>query len=179
MWTPKDPAPVKLIIGILAADGRCMQAGREAVLAEFGQADFVSDEWQFHETDYYRKETGENIVRQFLTFEKLISPEKLADIKRQTNTIEERLAKSLGTDVPRPVNIDPGYIEPSKLVLASTKNFSHRIYIGCKMWAEVTLIYSNGWTILPWTYPDYRLKRYHEFFDKPRERLVEQLRENR
>jgi hypothetical protein len=179
MWTPKEPNPVKLIVGILAADARCMQAGRDAVLAEFGVADFVSDEWQFRETDYYRRETGENIVRQFVTFCKLMDPGELADIKHRTNALEERLAKELGAQVPRPVNIDPGYIEPSKLVLASTKNFSHRIYIGCKMWAEVTLIYSNGWTVLPWTYPDYRLTRYQDFFDKARERLVEQLRENR
>jgi hypothetical protein len=179
MWTPKEPNPVKLIVGILAADARCMQAGRQAVLAEFGEADFLSDEWQFRETEYYREETGEHILRQFVTFGKLIDPGELSAIKHRTNAIEQRLALELGMNVPRPVNIDPGYLEPSKLVLASTKNFSHRIYIGCKMWAEVTLIYSSGWTILPWTYPDYRLKRYHEFFDKVRERLVEQFRENR
>lgn len=179
MWTPREPDRVKLIVGILAADARCMAAGRQTILDQFGEADFISDEWQFRETDYYRKETGENILRQFVTFGRLISPGELADIKHRTNAMEERLAGELSAAVPRPVNIDPGYIEPSKLVLASTKNFSHRIYIGCKMWAEVTLIYSNGWTVLPWTYPDYRLKRYHEFFDRARERLVEQLRENR
>jgi hypothetical protein len=177
MWTLKEPSPVKLIVGMLAADARCVQASRQAVLAEFGEPDFVSDEWQFRETEYYRKETGDNILRQFVTFSRLIEPGMLAEIKLRTNAIEEQLAAKPGASVPRPVNLDPGYIEPSKLVLASTKNFSHRVYIGCKMWAEVTLIYSNGWTPLPWTYPDYRLKRYHQFFDKARERLVEQLRQ--
>ncbi|HSV27059.1 MAG TPA: DUF4416 family protein, partial [Sedimentisphaerales bacterium] len=142
-----------------------------------GEADFTSDVWQFCQTDYYRDETGEAILRQFVTFDRLINPGDLAAIKHRTNAIEQRLAGELDAAVPRPVNLDPGYIEPSKLVLASTKNFSHRIYIGSKMWAEVTLIYSSGWTVLPWTFPDYRLGRYHEFFDKVRTHLVEQLRE--
>jgi hypothetical protein len=178
MWTPKEPSPVRLIVGILAADERCLAAGRDALLAKFGPADFVSQTWQFHDTDYYRDETGENILRQFMAFERLIKPDELASIKHWTNEAEERLAKGLEAGVPRPVNLDPGYLEPSKLVLASTKNFSHRIYIGSKMWAEVTLIYSSGWTTLPWTFPDYRTGRYSEFFDKVRLRLVEQLRNN-
>jgi len=165
------------MIGILAADEQCLQAGRDAVLAEFGEADMVSDVWQFRETDYYRHETGEHILRQFVTFGRLIDPGELAATKHKTNAIEQRLAGTLAADVSRPVNLDPGYIEPSKLVLASTKNFSHRIYVGSRMWAEVTLIYSNGWTPLPWTYPDYRLSRYHEFFDVVRQRLVAQLRQ--
>jgi hypothetical protein len=79
--------------------------------------------------------------------------------------------------VPRPVNLDPGLIEASKLVLATTKNYSHRIYIGNKMYAEVTLIYEKGdWRHFEWTYPDYRQKSYQEFFSKVRNRLLEQLK---
>lgn len=176
MWTPKEPSPVKLISGILAADERCLAAGREALVMKYGSADFISQVWPFSDTDYYRNETGGSILRQFVGFEKLIMPDELASIKHWTNQAEERLAKELQAGVPRPVNLDPGYLEPSKLVLASTKNFSHRIYIGSKMWAEVTLIYSGGWTSLPWTFPDYRTGRYNDFFDKVRQRLVEQLR---
>jgi hypothetical protein len=177
MWTLKEPAPVKLIVGILAADQRCLAAGCDALSARFGQADFMSQTWPFHDTEYYHDETGGDILRQFVAFERLIDPGELAAIKLWTNQTEERLARELATGVPRPVNLDPGYLEPSKLVLASTKNFSHRIYIGCKMWAEVTLIYSGGWTTLPWTFPDYRTGRYNEFFDKVRTKLVEQLRQ--
>ncbi len=81
------------------------------------------------------------------------------------------------TKLPRPVNLDPGIIEPSKLVLATTKNYSHRIYIGNKMFAEVTLIYEKGsWQHFDYTYPDYRQPAYHDFFTKVRNRLVEQLK---
>jgi hypothetical protein len=81
------------------------------------------------------------------------------------------------TKLPRPVNLDPGIIEPSKLVLATTKNYSHRIYIGHKMFAEVTLIYEKGaWRHFDYTYPDYRQPGYHDFFTKVRNRLLEQLK---
>ncbi|MHC4620550.1 MAG: DUF4416 family protein, partial [Planctomycetota bacterium] len=83
----------------------------------------------------------------------------------------------LGHTLPRPVNLDPGIIEPSKLILATTKNYSHRIYIGNRMYAEVTLIFDKGrWRPFDYTYPDYRQQCYFDFFDKVRNRLVEQLR---
>ena len=101
----------------------------------------------------------------------------LADIKLTANSIEQKLAGTLDTALPRPVNLDPGIMEPSKLILASTKNFSHRIYIGKKMYAETTLIFDKGtWRSLPYTFPDYAQGRYFEFFDKIRTRLVEQLK---
>ena len=80
--------------------------------------------------------------------------------------------------LPRPVNLDPGIIEPSKLILASTKNFSHRIYIGNSIYAELTLSFVKGtWQSYSYTFPDYKEERYHEFLSKVRNRLVEQLRE--
>ena len=84
----------------------------------------------------------------------------------------------MNLDLPRPVNLDPGIIEASKLILATTKNYSHRIYIGEKMYAEVTLVFDKGsWHPLPYTYPDYRQQCYFDFFDKVRKRLLEQLRD--
>jgi hypothetical protein len=75
------------------------------------------------------------------------------------------------------VNFDPGVIEPSKLILATTKNYAHRIYIGEKMYAEVTLVFDKGsWRPLPYTYPDYKQQCYHDFFEKLRKRLLEQLK---
>jgi len=185
MWELKDPNPVKLIIGILAANPStslgtsqdCLQAAIEVLTSKFGNADLTSDIWPFTQTDYYNKETGENILRQFVSIEQLIDPGDLAKIKHQTNKLEQKLAKSLALPVPRPVNLDPGIIEPSKLILATTKNYSHRIYIGKKMYAEVTLIFDKGaWCPLPYTYPDYRQKCYHDFFSKVRKRLLEQLK---
>jgi len=180
MWKLNKPKPVKLIIGILAADQQCLHAAMETIVNEFGRTDFVSDIWPFDKTDYYKDQTGENILRQFASIEKLIDPAKLAKIKHKTNTLEQKLTAKLGLDLYRPVNLDPGLIEPSKLVLATTKNYSHRIYIGKKMYAEVTLIFDKGhWQPLQYTYPDYRQKCYHDFFDKVRTRLLEQLKSKR
>jgi hypothetical protein len=178
MWELKDPKPVKLIVGILAADENSRSATVEMLASEFGKADLVSDVWPFTQTDYYNKETGENILRQFVSIEKLFDPGKLAKIKHQTNKLEQKLAAKLNLDLSRPVNLDPGVIEPSKLILATTKNYSHRIYIGKKMYAEVTLVFDKGrWQSLPYTYPDYRKQCYFDFFDKVRARLLEQLRD--
>ena len=177
MWELKDPKPVKLIIGILAANQDCLQAAIEAITSEFGKADLISDIWPFTQTDYYNKETGGNILRQFVSIEPLVDLGRLAKIKHQTNELEQKLATKLNLDLSRPVNLDPGVIEPSKLVLATTKNYSHRVYIGGKMYAEVTLIFDKGsWRPLPYTYPDYRQKCYHDFFSKVRKRLLEQLK---
>jgi hypothetical protein len=175
MWNLKKPDRVKLIIGILAADNQCLSAAANTCQKKFGQADFLSHIWHFRHTDYYRNETGDNILRQFISIDHLIRPGKLAAIKHRTNRLERKLAENLDNDLPRPVNLDPGIIEPSKLVLATTKNHSHRVYIGKKMYAEVTLVYKNGtWQHFDYTYPDYRQERYFEFFEKVRKKLLEQ-----
>jgi hypothetical protein len=177
MWDLQKPKPVKLIIGILAADQTCLNAAHKSFSVRFGKIDLESDVWPFTQTGYYNNETGPNILRQFVSLEKLIDPAKLAKIKHTANKLEQKLARLLKSPLPRPVNLDPGIIEPSKLVLATTKNYSHRIYIGNKMFAEVTLIYEKGaWRHLDYTYPDYREPRYHEFFSKVRTRLLEQLK---
>ena len=180
MWELQEPKPVKLIVGILASDERCLAAARDALLASFGPADLVSEAWPFTQTDYYVDELGPHVLRQFVSLEELIHPGDLAEIKLRTNTIEQQLAAFLATPYPRPVNLDPGVIEPSKLILASTKNFAHRIYIGRKMYAEVTLVFDKGqWRSLPYTFPDYHRPEYHGFFSLVRSRLVEQLRQIR
>lgn len=180
MWELKKTEPVKLLIGILATDKHSLTFAVDAIIAQFGQADFYSDIWPFTQTTYYKDQTGENILRQFLTIEKLIDPEQLSQVKHQTNKIEQDIAGQLAeiAGFPRPINLDPGIIEPSKLVLASTKNFSHRIYIGNQIYAEITLTYNKGiWKDFVFTYPDYKEAEYHKFFSKVRTRLTEQLRE--
>ena len=177
MWEPKEPKPAKLIVGVLAPDERCLKAAIERLVDAFGDLDMVSEIWPFTQTQYYADEIGQTVLRQFVTMEKLVHPGQLAAIKHRTNRMEQDLAASLGLAVPRPVNLDPGLIEPSKLILASTKNFSHRIYIGDRMYAEVTLLYDKGhWCSMQYTFPDYKQDRYHAFFSKVRARLVEQLR---
>jgi Domain of unknown function (DUF4416) len=177
MWNTRNPQPVKLIIGILAANETALAEAVKAISKFFGIIDLTSDIWPFTQTDYYKDELGSNALRQFVTIEKLIDPGKLAQIKHDTNSLEQQLADSLKLSLPRPVNLDPGFIEPSKLILASTKNFSHRIYIGNKMFAEVTLMYEKGhWRHFEYTFPDYRQSCYQDFFTKVRSRLLEQLK---
>ncbi len=179
MWELNSPKPVKLIIGILAASHEALSAAREALDARFGSIDLNSDIWLFDQTDYYKDQTGDNILRQFVSIEELIHPALLAKIKLTTNKIERKLALRLALNVPRPINLDPGIIEPSKLILASTKNFAHRIYIGKKIYAEVTLVFNKGqWIPTDYTFPDYRERQYFDFFDKVRKKLVEQTRNN-
>ncbi|MBN1391443.1 MAG: DUF4416 family protein [Sedimentisphaerales bacterium] len=177
MWETNEPKPVKLIIGILAANDDALSQAVKTIESEFGTIDLKSQVWPFTQTDYYKDELGQNVLRQLVTIEKLIDPAHLADIKHKTNKIEKALAENLNLDLPRPVNLDPGIIEPSKLILASTKNFSHRIYIGNKIYAELTLSFIKGvWKSFDYTFPDYKENRYHDFLSKVRNRLVEQLR---
>jgi len=177
MWQTSDPKPQKLIAGLLGADVHCLEAACDALEKQFGEIDLRSDVWDFEYTAYYRDEIGPTILRQFISFTKLVNPGELAQIKHDTNTLEEGLAIILNKGYPRPINIDPGLIEPGKLVLATTKNYCHRVYIGKQMWAEVTLIYEKGaWKTMPYTYPDYRDSKYHQFFEKVRHRLLEQLK---
>lgn len=177
MWDIKPILPVKLIIGIIAADQQCLTKAVETLKAEFGDFDLVSDAWPFTQTDYYVNEIGTEPLRQFVSIDTPIDPGQLARVKHRTNELEKTLAKALRPDLPRPVNLDPGLIEPSKLVLASTKNFSHRIYIGDSMYAELTLIYDRKqWRPFNWTYPDYQTEHYQVFLSKVRKRLLEQLK---
>jgi len=177
MWTLKKPDPVKLVVGILACDENALSVSVDMLRAKYGSCDFESPVWPFTHTKYYADETGTSIVKKYISFEKLIYPDKIADIKIRTNKMEAKLARMLDLGLSRPVNLDPGYIEPSKLVLASTKNFAHRIYIGKRIWAEVTLVYSKKWISFDYTFPDHKDERYHTFFSQVRERIVEQLRQ--
>ncbi len=180
MWKLNDPKPVKLIIGILASNHHCLHTAADSLSDKFGKVDLSSEVWPFTQTDYYKEQTGPRILRQFVSIKRLIEPGLLAKIKRRTNKLEQKLAKKLALPLTRPVNLDPGIIEPSKLVLATTKNFSHRIYIGKKMYAEVTLIFDKGsWRPQAYTFPDYKQQCYFDFFDKVRTQLLEQLKSKR
>ena len=177
MWKLNKPKPAKLVVGILAANENLLTAAQDILRKKFGGCDVVSEIWPFVHTDYYQQQAGENIIKRYLSFEKLISPGKIAKIKHITNKMEVKLASKFNGSLDRPVNIDPGYIETSKLVLATTKDFSHRIYIGKKMWAEVTLTYHKGqWLSYRYTFPDHKEDRYHKFFSQAREKLALQLK---
>jgi len=177
MGSIHEPAPVKLIVGLLAAREAWLDAAVERLVEAFGPVDLVSGLIPFTFTDYYADQMGESLLRRFVTHEPLIAPDALAGVKTRTNALEAELASSLAADVPRPVNLDPGLIEGSKLVLASTKDQAHRIYLGQGIFAELTLTYRRGeFVALPWTYRDYKTEAYQAFLQQARLRCVEQQR---
>jgi hypothetical protein len=183
-----EPKPVKLISGLLCADKILLEKVRQELSERFGPIDVVMDAQPFDFTHYYDDEMGAGLYRSFVAFETLIDPGRLAEIKIATNELEDRFARDVRegkiawtADSPppaRPVNLDPGYIAPSRLILASMKDFSHRIYLRGGVYAEVTLQYRNGWQSLPWTFPDYASGRYDAFFHQAREALRRQERKD-
>ncbi len=159
------PVKVKLIMGLLFNKTVEYSNISDILTKEFGNIDCKTEIEEFKFTDYYKKEMGAVLLRQYVTFEKLIVPEILADIKIRTNEIEDDLSIS-GR---RNVNIDPGYLELGKLVLASTKNYTHRIYIGKGIYAEPTLqFFKKTYTKWPFSYPDYSDAKSVEFFNYAR-----------
>ena len=173
----RDIEPVKLFVGMLSAYPAALVEAESALVQALGPVDARSDLFAHEFTEYYRDEMGHPLVRYFVAMERLIAPGDLAGIKRLANEIEARMAAGREWPVARPMNLDPGYIAPSKLVLASTKDFSHRIYLEDGIFGEITLLYKRGrWKELEWTFPDFRTPLYHAFFDQVRARLMDQRR---
>lgn len=168
--------PVKLFIGVLVSHKKLLPDVEERLESAYGTIDHRSEVIPFDFTDYYEAEMGDVIDRVFFSFERFIEADQLPEIKRQTNQLEADLAPML-TAVKRPVNLDPGYLELAKVVLASTKNFYHRIYLGAGIFAEVTMHFKNNtYQFFPWTYPDYQSRDYQEFFLRLRQIYRSQLR---
>lgn len=172
-----QPQPVKLICAIIACDEDYASRAVAELENLCGPADVASESFSFDQTDYYEPEMGKGLLRKFLAFERLIDASELAGVKRATNDIEKKLA--VGAAVQRPVNLDPGYVALSKLVLASMKDFSHRIYLGGGVYGEITLMYRSGWRTLEWTFPDFATGRYFDFLTRTRNKLNAVLRNER
>ena len=123
-------------------------------------------------TGYYKDEMGENLKKLFVIFKELIDPAELASIKISANLIESDYVD----DDKRMINIDPGYLTQAKLVLATTKNYSHRVYLGKGIFGDVHMHYQRGqYRPNPWTYPDYRAESNVKFFGKIREQYLQHL----
>ncbi len=160
---------VKLIMGFIYKDEAIFIESRDKLKDGFGKIDFHSDALDFNYTTYYEKEMGVGLKRRFVSFAKLISIDDLYRIKLYTNRLEAKLLSS-GC---RQVNIDPGYLDFAKLVLASTKDYAHRIYLRKGIFAEITLTYRNdSFTHNDWTYPDYRSKEYIGIFNEIRKLYI-------
>jgi hypothetical protein len=169
----KEPLSVKLIASMFTARMELLEEAKARLGQEFGPLDYESELLPFDHTTYYAAEFGENLKRRFVAFEELVHPGRLAEIKLLTNALEMEWA----VGGKRRVNIDPGYVSHSKLVLATTKNHAHRIYLGQGIYAEVTLHFRDGtFRAWPWTYPDYASPSLIAIFNQIRVLYVKQLR---
>jgi hypothetical protein len=173
MGEAHTPQPVKLIASLLTGESDLLVEVRARLSQVFGPIDFESELLPFDHTDYYSPEFGPGLQRQIVTFERLVDPGILPAIKRQTNDLEQSLLR----DGKRRVNIDPGYVSLGKMVLASTKDHAHRLYLGQGIYGEGTLTYQRGrFRPWPWSYPDYASDPYCSLFDALRKRYKAQLR---
>ena len=158
------------VVAVVSRYDEALAWTRERTSSEWGDIALASNVFDFTETDYYEATMGSGLKKAFLAFEQFIDPATLPDLKRQSNAWEELYAHEFRHDVARPLNIDPGYITEGKLVLASTKDHSHRIYLRDGIYAEVTLHYqSKAWRSSLWTYPDYQRDDFQAFFTECRE----------
>ncbi|MCG3119719.1 MAG: hypothetical protein ALAOOOJD_02230 [bacterium] len=176
MALPQLPLPVKLIVAALYSDEERLHTAREKLIQQFGPVDFASPPFPFTVTAYYIPEMGSPQIRLFYSFEKLIPPEDLARIKLATNAIENELAIA-GR---RQVNLDPGYLDPDKFVLASAKYHGHKLYLADGIWADLTLHYEKGhFNAYPWSFADFRGGEYESAFLRMREIYKAQLKHER
>ncbi|MFO7496394.1 MAG: DUF4416 family protein [Desulfobacterales bacterium] len=152
MSLPQPPPPAKLVVSLIMKERGLLSELAAELEAVFGPLEMVSRWLAFDFTPYYEAEMGRPLVRRMLAFKTLVAQDRLADIKLATNAIEARHA----ADGRRRVNIDPGILLLARFVLATGKNFAHRIYLAKGIYADLTLVYARGaFQRLPWTYPDY------------------------
>ncbi len=169
MSVPQAAKPAKLVIWVFTTNKKIVDNLAFELSSLFGQIDLISSWMDFNYTSYYEPEMGSALVRRVFTFKRLIEQGELAAVKIATNQIEQ--AYSPGGR--RAANIDPGFMLQERFVLASGKNFSHWIYIGLGIYADLTLIYQKGsFQKLPWTYPDYADQAMLKFLDQVRRKYV-------
>ena len=174
----RDPRAIPVVL-LLASSSRYPAAlgwTRAQAQAAWGRLQLESSPFDFDQTRYYQPTMGDGLQKQLLAFAQLIDPACLSQLKAQTNAWEATYQQLSAWPEPRPLNLDPGYISEGKLVLASTKDHAHRIYLNQGIYAEITLRFQSGrWQSQPWTYPDYQSSQYQAFFDRCREYLRSQL----
>lgn len=177
MSIPQTPAPAKYILSILSASWDTFWPDLQTELEDrLGPTDYCSGLIAFTQTTYYDKELGSPIFRRLLSFSNLRNMEELPEIKIFTNALENRLAKQGN----RTLNLDPGYLTLERLVLATGKNFTHRVYLGQQIWADLTLVFHGGkWQNLPWTFPDYATAEIQEYLSSIRQTYHAQIRDRK
>ena len=180
MGQVSDPELVMPLVAAFSRYPAALDWARARAVDRFGPICLESEPFDFEQTDYYVPTMGAGLQKIFFTFSRLMDPGELAEIKLATNGWEEEYASVSEHAEPRPLNLDPGYLTRGKLVLASTKDFAHRIYLDRGIYAEVTLQYRHGrWEHHQWTFADYRREEYQRFFSACRDELRRLIREER
>ena len=177
MGIPREPKPVKYFIALLSSEPDLISAIEESLTAILGPVDARSEILPWTASTYYDKEMGLGLLRSFVAFESLESPDRLADIKLATQRIEDDHRHKGAGSSGRRINLDPGYVESAKVVLASTKNASQRIYLRSGIYAEATLQFYHGeFHGSFYTYPDYLWPATIAFLTSLRSRYLEQVK---
>jgi len=167
------PSRVKPFCAILLAPAMTQADVEDGLQQQFGGIDRRSEPFMFTQTAYYNREMGAELRRVYVTFDALINMADLIVMKHTTNRLEAKWSTASGN---RRVNLDPGYLDLAKVVLATTKDHAHRLYLGAGIYAEITLRYSRKrFQAWEWTYPDYRLPITRAFFEHAREQYKHQL----
>jgi len=174
MSMPQPPLPVKPVVSLILTRKDLAPPVIQCLSDFFGPPDLVGPWWPFNFTDYYHREMGGPLGRILAAFLHLAHPGRLADWKVFTNGLEERF--SLGGR--RLINLDPGYVAKERLVLATGKNYTHRIYLDHGIYGDLTLVYSRGgFQPLPWSYPDYARGEAPQLLELVRRKYLWQLKE--
>ncbi len=172
--------PAKLVCGIIAAAEADFERAEGAVAAVWGPLDGRSGRFPFDFSDYYAPRMGPGLKRGFVSFGPLVPPDRLSPIKRETNRLEEALGRGSGSPVARPVNLDPGIVTSAALIMATAKDFSHRIPLSEGIYGHLELLFTRtGIRLLDWTYPDFRDGRYTPFLLEARKSLLFALKASR
>ena len=173
----KEHPPVLLLVAAFTQHDDGFEWARRTIEASWGSISLESEIFAFDQTEYYSATMGPDLRKKFFAMDSPCNPSQLVEIKHQTNAWETRYQEQAGHVESRPLNLDPGYLTEAKLVLATTKDRDHRIYLDRGIYAETTLYYfQGGWQPRPWTYPDYAGSTYHAFFNECRQLLRDKYR---
>lgn len=180
MGEPQPPLPAYPLLAAFSQYQEALDWSLGRAIAAWGEPALASPAFRFNDTEYYTLSMGAPLVKRFWLFQRAIDPADIVRLKLESGDWERECGASGGYDVGRPLNLDPGYMTTAKLVLASTKDHAHRIYIGQGIYGEVTLHYQTGaWRDHDWTFPDYRRADYQAFFTEARLWIRERGREER
>ena len=167
-----SPQLVQLLVGVIYSAADLLRPLEECMVERIGPIECKSAVYDFDVTDYYREEMGTDLGRVFYAFRNLIDPAEIVGVKIAAELIEQAYAKG-GR---RRVNLDPGYMDFYKLVLASNKFLGHKVYLGKGVYADPTLYYDRGWKPYEWGFPDFKSGRYDAFLTAVREGYKAKIR---